>query len=79
VTHSASAAETVARGISETALASREITENFAQVDSVLVKSAMGADESREAGTQLSELAQEMSKLVGQFRVNADKRALARR
>ncbi|MFN7842468.1 MAG: methyl-accepting chemotaxis protein [Pirellula sp.] len=79
VTQSASAAETVARGISETALASREITENFAKVDSVLVKSATGADESREAGAQLSALAQEMSKLVGQFRVNAENRALVRR
>ncbi|MCU0720323.1 MAG: methyl-accepting chemotaxis protein [Pirellula sp.] len=79
VIQSASSAEVVARGISETALASREITENFAKVDSVLVKSAMGADESREAGTQLSELAHEMSKLVGQFRVNTEKRAIVRR
>lgn len=79
VIQSASAAETVARGISETALASREITENFAKVDSVLDKSAMGADESLEAGSQLSDLAQEMSKLVGQFKVNNDRRVPVRR
>ncbi len=39
----------------------------------------MGADESLEAGSQLSDLAQEMSKLVGQFKVNGDRRVPVRR
>jgi methyl-accepting chemotaxis protein len=79
VTQSASAAETVARGISETAMASREITENFAKVDLVLDESARCADVSLESGAQLIELAQEMSKMVGQLNVDTDKRVLTRR
>ena len=79
VTQSASAAETVARGISETAMASREITENFAKVDLVLDESARCADVSLESGAQLIELAQEMSKMVGQLKVDTDKRVLTRR
>ncbi|XZE19060.1 methyl-accepting chemotaxis protein [Pirellulaceae bacterium SH449] len=76
VAQTATAAESVANGISETALASRELTENFAKVDAVLVSSAAGADESLDAGTQLSQLAHEMSQLVGRFKVkqDADKR-----
>lgn len=79
VTQSASAAETVARGISETAMASREITENFAKVDLVLDESARCADLSLESGAQLIELAQEMSKMVGQIQIDAENRALVRR
>ena len=69
----ASAAESVARGVAETALASREITENITRVDSVLMQTAEGADESRDAGTRLSELASEMNGLIGQFRIKPTK------
>lgn len=74
VSQTACAVDTVARGISETALASREITENFAKVDAVLVQSAEGADESKEAGIQLNQLALEMSALVSRFRTDKEKK-----
>lgn len=70
VSTTANAAETVARGVSETALASREITENITKVDSVLLQTAEGADESRNAGIRLSELASEMTDMIGKFKTN---------
>jgi methyl-accepting chemotaxis protein len=63
----------VARGVSETAVASREITENITKVDSVLLQTAEGADESRNAGIRLSELASEMTEMIGKFRTDRTK------
>jgi methyl-accepting chemotaxis protein len=73
VSTTANAAETVARGVSETAVASREITENITKVDSVLLQTAEGADESRNAGIRLSELASEMTEMIGKFRTDRTK------
>lgn len=70
VSTTANAAESVARGVAETAMASREITQNITRVDGVLLQTAQGADESREAGQRLSELADEMNQLIGQFRID---------
>lgn len=70
VTTTASAAESVARGVQETATASMEITQNISRVDQVLHQTASGADQSRDAGQRLLDLAQEMQSLIGRFRVN---------
>jgi methyl-accepting chemotaxis protein len=72
VTTTASAAESVARGVQETATASMEITQNISRVDQVLHQTASGADQSRDAGQRLLDLAQEMQGLIGRFRVNND-------
>ena len=69
VTTTATAAESVARGVQETATASREITQNITRVDQVLCQTASGADQSREAGQRLLDLASEMQSLIGRFRV----------
>ncbi|MEM6980786.1 MAG: methyl-accepting chemotaxis protein, partial [Planctomycetota bacterium] len=70
VTSTAELAQTVARGVSESASASREITQSIGLVDSVLQETAEGADQSRINGDQLSGLAIEMRELVKQFRVD---------
>ncbi|HAN99194.1 MAG TPA: methyl-accepting chemotaxis protein, partial [Planctomycetaceae bacterium] len=53
VSQTATAAEAVARGVTESATASREITENIGRVDQVLLQTAAGATQSRQAGERL--------------------------
>lgn len=79
VSTTANAAESVARGVAETAMASREITQNITRVDGVLLQTAQGADESREAGQRLSELADEMNQLIGQFRIDRNVSGVSRK
>ncbi len=89
VAEAAAMASQVATQIAETSLASREITENITEVDSILSDTATGAKESLEAGEGLRQLANEMLSLVAQFKVSpmqselsspaAAKPALARR
>lgn len=69
ITGTAGLAEVISRNISESAFASREITENIARVDETLGETAEGAELSKTAGVQLSELANKMQTLVGQFRL----------
>lgn len=72
--HVATAAErsqSVARNVTESAVAAHEITENMSRVDTNLQSTAVGADESRVAGGDLSRLATEMQELVGQFRTES--------
>ena len=59
---------TVARGVSESAIATREITQSIAEVDGVLQGTAANADQSQSSGEELFRLASEMQDLVGQFK-----------
>jgi methyl-accepting chemotaxis protein len=68
VSVAAERAETVSRGVAESAVATREITENISRVDVNLQSTAAGADQSRAAGDELSRLACEMQDLVSTFR-----------
>lgn len=71
--HVGSAAEmavVVARGVAESAEASREITVNMSQVDEVLHGTVTQATQSRSAGEELHRLAAEMHDLVSQFRTD---------
>lgn len=67
VSVAAERAETVSRGVAESAVATREITENISRVDVNLQSTAAGADQSRAAGDELSRLASEMQDLVSHF------------
>lgn len=69
VTEVAETAKRIADQISESSIASREITTNITQVDTVLCRTATGAFESLEAGEELRLLAKSMQDLVAQFRV----------
>jgi len=77
VSQTATAAEAVARGVTESATASREITENIGRVDQVLLQTAAGATQSRQAGERLSSLSREMQSLVGRFRTEREGSGLA--
>ncbi|MEM9826124.1 MAG: methyl-accepting chemotaxis protein [Planctomycetota bacterium] len=65
---SAELAQSVARGVAESATASQEINNNMAAVDDVLESTVTNADQSRSSGEELLRLADEMRSLVGQFR-----------
>ena len=69
ITSTAEIADTVARGVNESAEASREITENISCIDQVLQETAIGADQSRSSGEELHRLAGDMRELVAHFRV----------
>ncbi len=72
ISKTAGLAETVSRGVAESAEASREITVNITHVDGVLLETAAGADQSRTSGEELIRLATEMQSLVGQFRIDRE-------
>ncbi len=77
ITGTAGLADVISRNISESASASREITENMARVDETLGETATGAELSKSAGSQLSLLAGKMQSLVSQFRIkNEDRMAV---
>lgn len=69
VSQTASAAQNVSQGVAQTASASREITQNIAGVDVAAKQTAQGAAHTQSAGQELSELAEELKTLVGQFKV----------
>ena len=71
VGQTSTAAGTVASGVSESASASHEITQNISKVDQVLRQTAGAAKHSMESGNDLSDLAAQMQKLVGQFNTEA--------
>lgn len=63
-------ADTISQNITESAAASREITQGMASVDEVLGETASGAEQSRVAGEQLTSLAGRMQALVNRFRIS---------
>ena len=69
VSETASAADTVSRGVNESASASQEITVNITGVDQGAKQTSEAALQTKEAGTVLSTLAEELQTLVGQFQV----------
>ncbi|QDV14898.1 Methyl-accepting chemotaxis protein PctB [Rosistilla oblonga] len=68
VSQTAQTAAAVARSVQESATASREITQNITSVDSVLRQTTDSADNTRRAGDEFSNLAHQLSQLVGQFK-----------
>ncbi|WP_218934345.1 methyl-accepting chemotaxis protein [Rosistilla ulvae] len=68
VSQTAQSAAAVARSVQESATASQEITHNITSVDSVLRQTSDSAVNTRRAGEEFSDLANQLSKLVGQFK-----------
>ena len=56
-------------GVSQTAKASEEITENINEIDRVAKLTAEGATQTQSAGNELSALAEKLRKTVGQFKI----------
>ena len=69
VAETATAADSVAQNVNESAAASQEITQNIAGVDQGAKKTASAANETKNSGDTLSNLAGELQSLVGQFHV----------
>jgi methyl-accepting chemotaxis protein len=67
VAQSSTAAETVAQGVSQSSAASQEIAQAIAGVDEAARQSAEGAAHTQTAGVSLSEMAEQLHGLVGQF------------
>jgi len=67
VAESSAAAQTVARGVSESATASQEITRTIVGVDQSAKQAAQGAGQTQNAGRELSQMAEQLQTLVGQF------------
>jgi methyl-accepting chemotaxis protein len=67
VAESSTAAQTVARGVSESASASQEITHTIVGVDQSAKQAAEGAAQTQNAGRELSQMAEQLQTLVGQF------------
>ncbi|TWT72429.1 methyl-accepting chemotaxis protein [Crateriforma conspicua] len=63
-------ASTVARGVAESANASREITENISHVEGVLNDTVTNASANADSGEQLLQLADDMQRLVSQFKLS---------
>jgi methyl-accepting chemotaxis protein len=59
----------VSVGVTQSAMASKEITQNITGVDSAARQTAQGAAQTQTAGVELSKLAEELQTLVGQFKV----------
>jgi methyl-accepting chemotaxis protein len=63
------AAETVSASVEQSASASKEITQSIAGVDHAARQTAQGALQTQTAGVELSKLADELQRYVGQFQV----------
>jgi methyl-accepting chemotaxis protein len=72
INETVSVAESISRCISESAVASAEITISIGKVDGVLSETASGANQSKQSGEELTELAERLQKLVGQFRLDVE-------
>jgi methyl-accepting chemotaxis protein len=72
ITDTVSVAESISKAISESVIASTEITKSIAKVDSVLTETAVGAAQSQQSGVELTDLADRLQKLVGQFRLDME-------
>jgi methyl-accepting chemotaxis protein len=70
VSQTATAAQTVARGVAESATASQEITRTMVGVDQATKQAAQGASQARTAGSELSDLAEQLNSLVTQFKID---------
>lgn len=68
---SSATVESVNQGISESATASREITENMVKVDSAAKQTSIGATETQDAGGELLSLAEELQQLVAEFKTDS--------
>jgi len=69
VNQTATATSTVSTGVSESASACSEITRNIVGVDEAAKNTADGASRTQTVGTELSKLAEELTEMVGQFKI----------
>jgi len=67
--HSSTAAQTVAQGVAESASASQEIARIIVDVDRAAKQAAEGASHTEASGRELSNVAEQLQTLVGQFQV----------
>ncbi|MCO6043802.1 PAS domain S-box protein [Aeoliella sp. ICT_H6.2] len=70
VNQTASATTMVSTGVAESASACTEISRNIVGVDQAAKQTAQGASETQTVGSQLSELSEELQRIVGQFKVD---------
>jgi methyl-accepting chemotaxis protein len=56
-------------GVTQSASASKEITQNIVGVDQAAKQTAQGAAQTQTAGAELSKLAEALQSLVGQFKI----------
>jgi len=71
-TEAAGASELVSSGLVQSAENSQEISERIARVNNAAKEAAQGADHTRHASEKLSELAQTLQSLVGQFKFSQE-------
>jgi methyl-accepting chemotaxis protein len=64
-----SVVDVVVRGVSQSSAASQDINKSIAAMEQTAQKSAMGGQEIQAAGKELSELAEQLQAMVGQFKV----------
>ena len=68
MSESAKAADIVARGVTEAATASKEISQNIAGVEQAATEAATGASRTQMAGQELKGLSEELRKTLTQFK-----------
>jgi methyl-accepting chemotaxis protein len=69
ISETAQATQSVSTEVAESAAASHRITQNIAQVDQVAKQTAEGVTHTRTAGGEMSQLASQLTELVGQFKL----------
>lgn len=72
ITSTSTAVGTVAQGVSESASATREITQNLSGMDQVISQSSTTASATRTSSTELADMAAQLQSLVSQFRVRQE-------
>lgn len=69
ISTTAVATDTVTKGIQETAAASQEITRNISNVDQAAQQTAAGATQTKSVGDNMSQLADQLQEIVGEFSI----------
>ena len=65
------AAETVAKGVAESASVTKEIARNIVEVDRAAKQTAQGATITQKASGKLTHVAEQLDSLIGTFRTGA--------
>jgi methyl-accepting chemotaxis protein len=71
VAETSTAAQTVTRGVAESATVTREIAKSIAQVDTAARRTVQGATIAQTAGGKVAQVVDELSSVVGQFKVSS--------
>ncbi len=70
VAETSAAAQTVARGVAESATVTKEIAKNINEVDTAARQTAQGATVTQSASNKVSDVAEQLHTLVGQFKTS---------